>query len=133
MNERSKLKMHEQKKGIVEGLKTHLPDIPFFEDEIAEDEERLFINDGKYYAFVLRMGDFIPTNTSMLTQSFFIDYYSEERDDVDETLIDIISIVSKIPTVSFIKTSKMRLRAGETDRFVDVISLEFRRLVKYDS
>jgi hypothetical protein len=133
VNERSKAKMLEQKKAIVEGLKAQFPGIPFFEDEIAKDEEERFINNKKYYAFVLRMGDFIPSSSpSRLTQAFVVDYYSEARDDVDETLIDIISILDKVPTVVFVKTNKMRLRAGETDRFVDVTSIEFRRAVKYD-
>jgi hypothetical protein len=133
VNERSKAKMLEQKKAIVEGLKVQFPVIPFFEDEIAKDEEERFINNKKYYAFVLRMGDFIPSSSpSILTQAFVVDYYSEARDDVDETLIDIISILNKVPTVIFVKTNKMRLRAGETDRFVDVTSIEFRRSVKYD-
>jgi hypothetical protein len=133
VNERSKAKMLEQKKAVVEGLNAQFPAIPFFEDEIAKDEEERFINNKKYYAFVLRMGDFIPSSSpSILTQAFVVDYYSEARDDVDETLIDIISILNKVPTVIFVKTNKMRLRAGETDRFVDVTSIEFRRSVKYD-
>jgi hypothetical protein len=133
VNERSKVKMLEQKKAIVEGLKTHFPAILFFEDEIAEDEEQEFINDKRYHANVLQMGDFLPSSSSgKLTQLFSIDYYSEERDDVDETLLDIISTVSKVPTVDFIKTTKIRMRAGETDRYVDVTTLSFRRSIKYE-
>ncbi|MBS4171941.1 hypothetical protein [Bacillus sp. FJAT-49736] len=132
MNEQQKEFMKKQKKMIVDSLKKYFPTIPLFEDEMAEDEEKEFIKNKKYLAFVLSMGDFTPSNLGNLTQSFSIDYYSEDRDDVDETLIDIISLVEKIPTVSFVRTTKMRARAANTDRFVDVVTLDFRRFVKYE-
>lgn len=132
MNERFKKKMLQQKTTIVEGLEGNFSNIPLFEDEIAEDEEESFFN-SKYHALVLVMGDFTPKgNPGTLTQSIFIDYYSESRDDVDETLLDIITIIDKVPTMDFLKTSKVRMRAADTDRFVDVITLEFRRTVKYE-
>lgn len=132
MNEHSKKKMLEQKIAIVDGLKAQFPDIPFFEDEIAEDEEKKFVKN-KYHAYVLMMGDFIRAeNQKNLTQLISIDYYSEDRDDVDEMLLDTISIVDKVPTVDFLRTRKMRARKANTDRFVDVITIEFRRSVKYE-
>ncbi|KAA0547573.1 hypothetical protein FZW96_12050 [Bacillus sp. BGMRC 2118] len=133
MNEKSKEKMREQKTLIVEGLTNHFETIPLFEDEMAEDEEKVFV-DSKYHLMVLQMGEFIPTsNTGGLTQTFTIDYYSEERDDVDEMLVDIITIVGKVPTVEFVRTNKLRARVGDIDRFIDVVTLEFKRMVKYES
>lgn len=131
MNERSKSKMIEQKTKIVENLKAEFPEIPLFEDEIAEDEEKEFIKT-KYHAFVLMMGDFTPSGSAVLNQSFSIDYYSENRDDVDEMLLDVITLVDRVPTVDFVRTSKMRARAADTDRFIDVVTLEFRRSVKHE-
>ncbi|WP_197205324.1 hypothetical protein [Cytobacillus firmus] len=131
MNEKSKEKMLEQKKSIVDGLLNHFPNIPLFQDEIAEDEEQLF-KDSKYHLSILIMGDFSTTNSvSRLSQTLSIEYYSEERDDVDETLLDIISIVDAVPAVSFRRSSKVRMKVANTDRFVDVVTIEFERFVKY--
>ncbi|MBG9586967.1 hypothetical protein ABE26_07615 [Cytobacillus firmus] len=123
--------MLEQKKSIVDGLLNHFPNIPLFQDEIAEDEEQLF-KDSKYHLSILIMGDFSTTNSvSRLSQTLSIEYYSEERDDVDETLLDIISIVDAVPAVSFRRSSKVRMKVANTDRFVDVVTIEFERFVKY--
>lgn len=131
MNEKSKEKMLEQKKSIVDGLQNHFPNIPLFQDEIAEDEEQLF-KDSKYHLSILIMGDFSTTNSvARLSQTLSIEYYSEDRDDVDETLLDIISIVDAVPAVSFRRSRKVRMKVANTDRFVDVVTIEFERFVKY--
>lgn len=132
MNEKSKLRMQEQKLALVTSLKAVYPTIPLFEDEIAKDEEEKFAGD-KYLAFVLQMGNFAPgEKVNILSQQITIDYYSEERDDFDEMILDIISTVSAVPTVEFLGTTKVRARVKDTQRFVDVVTIEFRRLVKRD-
>ncbi|UOE54920.1 hypothetical protein [Cytobacillus oceanisediminis] len=132
MNEKSKAKMLEQKKKIVEGLKMNFPNLPLFEDEIAEDEEKVFI-DSKYHLAILIMGDFSPSSNSaaILTQAFSVEYYSEDRDDVDEFLLDIITIIDAVPTVSFRRTRKVRMKVANMDRYVDVVTIDFTRSVKY--
>lgn len=130
MNEKSKAKMREQKLALVNGLKTTFPTIALFEDEMAKDEEEKFAN-GKYHSFVLQMGDFRPSS-NILSQRITVDYYSEDRDDFDEMILDIISTVCQVPTIDFIGTTKVRARVKDTQRFCDVVTIEFRRLVKRD-
>lgn len=132
MNEASKERMKSQKLTLVNNLQSAFPTIPLFEDEIAKDEDEQFAK-SKYSAFVLQMGDFAPTDkVNILAQSITLDYYSEDRDDFDEMILDIVSIVSAVPTVEFIGTTKVRARVKDTQRFVDVVTIEFRRLVKRD-
>jgi hypothetical protein len=56
-------------------------------------------------------------------------YYSENRDDVDEQTIDIISSVSSIKGINFVNTVKERLQEKDTDRYVDRVTLVFRRVI----
>jgi len=114
----------------VNEIKMAFPNVPFYEDEIAEDEEKKFVK-GKYLAFVLSMGDFSPNeNESVLSQDVFIDYYSENRDDVDEMILDIIATMKKVKTFKFVSAEKVRARVKDTKRFIDVVSIEFRRSLK---
>lgn len=131
LNLKAKPYMMEQKQQLVNELKTAFPKIPLFEDEIAEDEEKKFVK-GKYSAFVLTMGDFSPNeNESILSQDVVVDYYSESRDDVDEMILDIITIMKRIKTFKFVDARKVRARVKDSQRFIDVVSVEFRRSLKY--
>lgn len=122
--------MKKQKQTLVDNIKAAFPTIDFFEDEIAEDEEKKYKN-SKYSAFVLTMGDFAPNeNESYLSQDIIIDYYLEQRDDLDETILDIVAAVND-KQIKFVGTTKMRAKVKDTSRFVDVVSIEFRRSVKY--
>lgn len=130
MNEKTKPYMKKQKQALVDNIKAAFPTIDFYEDEIAEDEEKKY-KKGTYSAFVLTMGDFTPDeNQSYLSQDIVIDYYSEQRDDLDETILDVIAAV-KNSNIKFVGTQKMRAKVKDTSRFVDVVSIEFRRSIKY--
>lgn len=131
LNPKAKEKMQEQKEQVVNAIKTAFPDVPFFEDEIAEDEEKDFVKT-KYHAFVMQMGNFTQgTNISYLSQDIVMDYYSENRDDVDETILDVIAAITQVRATNFVATTKLRARVKDTQRFIDVVSIEFRRTVKY--
>lgn len=130
LNPKTKPFMKKQKQTLVDNIKAAFPTIDFFEDEIAEDEEKKYKN-SKYSAFVLTMGDFAPNeNESYLSQDIIIDYYLEQRDDLDETILDIVAAVND-KQIKFVGTTKMRAKVKDTSRFVDVVSIEFRRSVKY--
>lgn len=130
LNPKAKDYMKSQKEQLVNEIKMAFPNVPFYEDEIAEDEEKKFVK-GKYLAFVLSMGDFSPNeNESVLSQDVFIDYYSENRDDVDEMILDIIATMKKVKTFKFVSAEKVRARVKDTKRFIDVVSIEFRRSLK---
>jgi hypothetical protein len=125
MNEKTKRFMREQIDSLVNGLKNF--GLPVFEDEIAEDEET---NLATYNCFVFETGEFRKTNDiKKVTQDIYVYYYSENRDDVDEQTIDIISVASSIKGMSFVNTVKERLQEKDTDRYVDRVTLVFRRVI----
>jgi hypothetical protein len=125
MNEKTKRFMREQIDSLVNGLKNF--GLPVFEDEIAEDEET---NLATYNCFVFETGEFRTTNDiRKVAQDIYVYYYSENRDDVDEQTIDIISVVSSIKGVNFVNTIKERLQEKDTDRYVDRVTLVFRRVI----
>lgn len=134
MNERGKLKMREQKEMLVEKLEANVSHAPLYQDEVAEDELSDFEEGAKeYLAMVLIFGNIRSGNNGAnLYQEFRVDYYSENRDDVDEVTLDIISSVASVKTVVFKDTLRQRYRVKETDRFIDVVSVIFRRAVAYE-
>lgn len=126
MNEKTKRFMREQIDALVTGLKSHFG-LPVYEDEIAEDEEETLSG---YNCFVFETGEFRTTgNIKNVNQDIYVYYYSENRDDVDEQTIDIISIVSSIKGMNFVNTVKERLQEKDTDRYVDRVTLVFRRVI----
>lgn len=129
MNERTKSYMREQRKEIYNSLKENF-DLNVFEDEVAEDEEKELLNADSYNFFTLEFSDIRSTNhIRQLSQMFIVEYYSENRDDVDETVIDVISLIKKIKGVTFDTTRKDRLQMKDTERYIDRVSLIFRRKI----
>jgi hypothetical protein len=125
MNEKTKRFMREQIDTLVNGLKDF--GLPVYEDEIAEDEE---VTLSEYNCFVFETGEFRTTNDiRKVTQDIYVYYYSENRDDVDEQTIDIISVVSSIKGMSFVNSIKERLQEKDSDRYVDRVTLVFRRVI----
>jgi hypothetical protein len=128
VNERSKRLMGEQKSGIFGHLKSF--QLPVFEDEVAEDEDERLLNSNAYNYFVFETSDFKKTNDiKFVTQDIYVSYYSENRDDLDEQTIDIISLIDSVKGVSFSRSVKERLRVKETDRFIDRVTIMFTRKI----
>lgn len=126
MNDKTKNLMREQINSLVDGLSDHFQ-LPIFEDEIAEDEEESLT---EFNCFVFETGEFRPTrDLRKITQDIYVYYYSENKDDVDEQTIDIISIVTSIKGMTFSQTTKERLQEKDTDRYVDRVTLVFRRVI----
>lgn len=120
--------MNKQKDVIYTGL-TATFNLPVFEDEIAEDEDEQLTREG-YNCFILETGEFQPTDDKFkLSQNIRVYYYSENRNDIDEQTIDIISVCVGSPAVDFVRTSKERLQMKDTDRFIDRVTLNFRRVI----
>ncbi|MEC2862794.1 hypothetical protein P9Y72_07190, partial [Bacillus cereus] len=65
-----------------------------------------------------------------LRQSVLIRYYSENRDDLDERMLDIISILESTGH-SFRHSNKTSIQKGEMDEYIDEIEINVTRLVKY--
>ncbi|MBC6973048.1 hypothetical protein H9I32_11870 [Bacillus sp. Xin] len=120
--------MKEQKKGIKTGLETYF-NLLVVEDELAEDEESLLQQD-KYNCFIIEYGEFEPsTNDRSVSQNVYINYLSENQDNLDEQTIDIISLVSKVKMVSFTASRNDRLQVKDTDRYIDRVVFTFKRVI----
>lgn len=133
MNEAAKAYMRKVKNLIVDGLEGNFPDIPLYEDEVPEEVTAEYDNGKPYHLLVMKMGPIgKQENATVLSQNFSIDYYSENRADVDETTLDLIIAVKNIPTVIFNDSVKFRARHANSTRFVDIITLEFTRRFKVD-
>jgi hypothetical protein len=128
VNERSKRLMGEQKNGIFENLKSF--ELPVFEDEVAEDEDERLLDSNAYNCLVFETSDFKKTNDiKIITQDIYVSYYSENRDDVDEQTIDIISLIDSVKGISFSRSVRERLRVKETDRYIDRVTIMFIRKI----
>jgi hypothetical protein len=128
VNEKTKRLMREQKEGIFNNLQVQF-NLPVFEDEIAEDEEKSLDKNG-YNCFVFETSEFqITQDIKKVRQNINVSYYSENRDDVDETSIDIISVLNSVKGVNFSSSRKERLQMKETDRFIDRVTLTFIRMI----
>lgn|SRR5690625_1998489 len=120
--------MKEQREEIFNRLNNF--GLSVYEDEIAEDEEQELINSDKYNFFTLEFSDIRSTgNLKQLSQIIIVDYYSENRNDVDEMVIDIITLLKKVKGINFDTTRKDRLQMKDTERYIDRVSIIFKRMI----
>ena len=119
--------MNQQIDDLIKQLKTF--NLPVFEDDLAEDEEKEFLRSG-YNFFVYETGDmFKNDDMKSIGQDVVVYYYSENRDDLDEFTINIIQALSNIKLLSLVRTQKQRLRRKDTDSYVDRIVLVYTRKI----
>lgn len=124
MNEKAKQLMEKQNLQIIEKLSSHFG-VEVYQDDIGEDEE----NDA-FHFFVFETGEMTAADSEdFLKQDIFVHYVSENRDDIDERTLDIISILRGIKFI-FVKTFKNRYKKGDTDAYVDRITVQMRRRIK---
>ncbi|HEK9101976.1 TPA: hypothetical protein SUB30_003375 [Bacillus pseudomycoides] len=120
--------MKEQKKGIKTGLEERFK-LLVVEDELAEDEEEQLQQEG-YNCFTIEYSEFQPSsNERTVSQTVYISYLSEKQDNLDEQILDIISLVSKVKKVSFVMAKSDRLQVKDTDRYIDRVVFTFRRMI----
>lgn len=129
MNEKTKAFMEKQRSGIFEALSTF--ELPVYEDEIAEDEERELLQSEMYNFFTIDFGDIVNVrdNITKLSQMVVIEYYSENKNDVDEVTVDLITLLRKVSAVSFDQSRKERLKMKDTERYIDRVSIVLRRVI----
>lgn len=131
MNKKQKEYMQKQKTKVYQDLTTTFS-LPVFEDEIAKDELPDPLN-----TLLIVYGDLRGTSQtdskSQLYQEVFIVYVSENNIEVEETTLDIITIINRVPGFTFERSVKERLQKGETEVFVDQVTLIFRRKLLYES
>ncbi len=120
--------MKEQRDEIFSKLESF--NLAVYEDEIAEDEEYELINSDKYNFFTLEFSDIRATqNMKQLSQLIIVDYYSENRNDVDEMVVDVYSLIKNIKGINFDTTKKDRLQMKDTERYIDRVSIIFKRMI----
>lgn len=133
MNEQAKDYMKNIKGLIVERLETTLPLIPLFEDEVPEEETAKYDNGTPYHLMLMKFGAIgKQENEKFLSQEFSVDLYAENRPDVDETTLDIITVLKGIRSVRFIDSVKFRARHAQSNRFVDIVTLNYVRMMKVE-
>ncbi|MEB9380476.1 hypothetical protein P4J09_20845 [Bacillus cereus] len=128
MNEKPKKLMKEQRLGI----KTKLDDyfkLLVVEDELAEDEEEEMAEEG-YNCFLIEYGEFQPSsNERTISQNVYITYLSEKQDDLEEQIIDIISLISGVKRLLFVSSKSDRFQMKDTDRYIDRVVFTFKRVI----
>jgi len=133
VNDAAKRIMRESKQEIVDAVKAAFPGVPFYEDEVPEHETAKFDGGAPYLLFILKMGAFRKqANERFLTQEFSLDYYIENSETVDENVLDIIERVTSVRTVQFVNSDRFRARHAKSERFVDIVSVDFVRRVKLE-
>jgi len=119
--------MNQQIEEMLTALRTF--DLPVFEDDLAEDEEEQFKKDGHHF-FVYETGDIVRNDDrKSLEQEIVVFYYSENRDDLDERTVDIITTLPSTKLFRLERTQKQRLRRKDTDDYVDRILFFYSRTI----
>ncbi|MED1539463.1 MULTISPECIES: hypothetical protein [Bacillus] len=123
-NEQSKKRLQKMNSLLISKLKEHF-EVGVYQDQVSEDEEE------NYHYFIFETGGFEKTdNKFTLKQNVLIRYYSENRDDLDERMLDIIAALESAGH-SFQHSNKTSIQKGELDEYIDEIEIYVTRLVKY--
>lgn len=127
MNKKQKTYMNEQRTEVYEKLTT-IFSLPVFENEIAKDELPNPLN-----GILVVYGDFYNTDSiGRLYQEVYVVYLSEDKTDVEEITLDMITTVAKIKGFNFHRTIKERIQKDETDDFIDQVTIIFRRKLSHE-
>lgn len=125
MNEKSKAWLQKLNSSLVHELSAAFS-VNVYQDQVSEDEE----DDVHIHYFIFETGAMTKQNERSLSQDVLIRYYSENRDDLDERTIDIISVLENT-NHTFANTNKTAIQKGETDSYVDEIEFYLTRKIKY--
>ncbi|MCX2825263.1 MULTISPECIES: hypothetical protein [Bacillus] len=123
-NEQSKKRLQKMNSLLISKLKEQF-EIGVYQDQVSEDEEK------DYHYFIFETGGFEKTDSKFtLKQNVLIRYYSENRDDLDERMLDIIAALEAAGN-SFQHSNKTSIQKGELDEYIDEIEIYVTRIVKY--
>ncbi|MGG0511515.1 hypothetical protein [Bacillus pseudomycoides] len=123
-NEQSKKRLQKMNSLLILKLKEQF-EIGVYQDQVSEDEEK------DYHYFIFETGGFEKTDSKFtLKQNVLIRYYSENRDDLDERMLDIIAALEAAGN-SFQHSNKTSIQKGELDEYIDEIEIYVTRIVKY--
>ncbi|MEI2313668.1 hypothetical protein [Bacillus nitratireducens] len=123
-NEQSKKRLQKMNGLLINKLNEAF-DVEVYQDQVSEDEEE------DYHYFIFETGGFEKTENKLtLRQNVLIRYYSENRDDLDERMLDIIATLEATGH-SFQHSNKTSIQKGEMDEYIDEIEIYVTRLIKY--
>ncbi|MED4653187.1 hypothetical protein [Bacillus pseudomycoides] len=123
-NEQSKKRLQKLNSSLISKLKEQF-EVGVYQDQVSEDEEK------DYHYFIFETGGFEKTDSQFtLKQNVLIRYYSENRDDLDGRMLDIIAVL-EAARHSFQHSNKTSIQKGELDEYIDEIEIYVTRLVKY--
>lgn len=123
-NEQSKNRLRKMNSLLIKKLNEAF-NVGVYQDQVSEDEEE------DYHYFIFETGGFEQTESKLtLRQNVLIRYYSENRDDLDERMLDIVATLEATGH-SFQRSDKTSIQKGETDEYIDEIEIYVTRLVKY--
>ncbi|HEF7298859.1 TPA: hypothetical protein ACGXGV_004199 [Bacillus paranthracis] len=123
-NEQSKKRLQKMNGLLIKKLNEAFS-VEVYQDQVSEDEEE------DYHYFIFETGGFEKTENKLtLRQNVLIRYYSENRDDLDERMLDIIATLEATGH-SFQHSNKTSIQKGEMDEYIDEIEINVTRLVKY--
>jgi hypothetical protein len=126
LNNQSKERLKKLNSLLVTSLESAF-NVTVYQDQVSEDEET------DYHYFIFETGGFTKNaeqNKNLLVQDVTVRYYSENRDDLDEVTIDIITTLERSGYI-FKNSVKTAIQKGDTDSYVDEIELNFVRALKY--
>jgi hypothetical protein len=111
---------------LVEHLETFFKGAEVYQDAVQEDEANL----STINHVVFETGGFTKNNGIAFTQEVTVYYFSENREDLDLLQISFMSTLSQTGHVCN-RSLKDKMQKKDTGLFVDVLTFELTRNVKY--
>jgi hypothetical protein len=109
-----------------------LSGLSIFQDTVSDDQlSEIEEAQGGYHYFRFETGGFsMADNRAELSQLVLLAFYSENRDDLDDFSLDIISALHG-KVYSFESSKKVAIQKGKQDAYIDEIQFIFRRRIPY--
>ena len=127
MNDKAKALINKQNEKIYRNLVDTFQ-LPVFQDDVAESERPNELN-----LFLIIYGELQEgENQGNINQEIYITYLAENSNTVETDQLDIISSITKINAIRFVRTERDRVQKLETDEFVDRVNFIFRRGIRYE-
>lgn len=134
MSEKQNLYMRKKKKEIVDEIGRLFPDFEIYEDRMDQSEAKKY-EDGQPHRFIIyRFQGFEITDEEKaknINHLFFVDIYSENDEYADENALSAIMALTNIKAIRLRSSNKITARHANSERYVDVHSLEFLEMIPY--
>ncbi|EOO36943.1 hypothetical protein IIU_01546 [Bacillus cereus VD133] len=111
---------------LVQHLESFFHTAEVYQDSVQEDEANLSIINH----VVFETGGFVKAGASVYTQDVTVYYFSENREDLDALQVEFMNSLNQTGHTCN-KSLKDKMRKKDTEFFVDVLTFELTRNVKY--